>query len=150
VLTGYDTFPSAEHQLTTPENTLRRLFTAQQDHTPPIPCHDEDTMNHELLPPPENVDPRQHTLLKFFKPARTSLIHPSSTIDAWKADDALVNDGSQHRALDTAGSSIGSGTNSPNPQRADMDGDLDTEMDSGSDGSEHGSRKLGGGLGWMG
>lgn len=105
--------------------------------------------NLEPLLPPENGDPRQHTLLKFFKPVRPSLIPPPLNVDVWKSGDSLANNSFGCDDPKATASSIGSNTNSPSPQRVDTSADLSTEMDSGSDESAQDSKKWVGGLGWL-
>ncbi|RJE27172.1 hypothetical protein PHISCL_00525 [Aspergillus sclerotialis] len=131
------------------ENTLRWLFSAQQQQQQQqdsVHSHDEDMMNLESFPPPNTVDPRQHTLLKFFKPSRPSSTRPPPNTGMWKGD-ALSRDPIQHHALEMKSptSSIATGTNSPSSQRTD----IDMEMDSGSDESAQDSKRWVGGLGWM-
>lgn len=98
-------------------------------------------MNLEPLPPPE-ADPRQHTLFKFFKPARSSLAHPTP-------NNAVKTAGNNFQAHDLGPACpIGTETNSPSSQPTDTDADMDTEISSGSDESAQ-ARKWIGGLGWM-
>lgn len=105
-------------------------------------------MNPESLPAPEEVDPRQQTLLKFFQPVRPS-IHTPSNADIRKGDGPLVNSGSQQHVLESPGTSIGSNTNSPSSRRTDPDMGLNTQMSSGVDELVQGSGTWVGGPGWM-
>lgn len=60
------------------ENTMRWLFTAQQQqqHQAPTPSIDEDEATEpEPVPSSEIVDPRQQTLLKFFRPSQSTPSH---------------------------------------------------------------------------
>ncbi|OJZ83397.1 hypothetical protein ASPFODRAFT_168976 [Aspergillus luchuensis CBS 106.47] len=60
------------------ENTMRWLFTAQQQqqHQAPTPSTDEDEATEpEPVPSSEIVDPRQQTLLKFFRPSQSTPAH---------------------------------------------------------------------------
>lgn len=95
-------------------------------------------MNLEPFPPPNTVDTRQHTLLKFFKPSRPLSTRPPPDTGMWKGD-ALSRDSIQHHALEMKSptSSIATGTDSPSSQRTDTD----MEMDSGSDELAQGSNK---------
>lgn len=105
-------------------------------------------MNPESLPSPEEVDPRQQTLLKFFQPVRPS-IHTPSNADIWKDGGALVNSETQLHVLESPGTSIGSNTNSPNSKRTDSDTGLNTQMGPGVDELVQGSGTWVGGPGWM-
>ncbi|KAF9888318.1 hypothetical protein FE257_008750 [Aspergillus nanangensis] len=61
------------------ENTLRWLFTAQQNslqQSSSCPMDEDSGMNSDVLPLPETVDPRQQTLHKFFQPSQSSLPQP--------------------------------------------------------------------------
>lgn len=77
--------------LTREENTLRLLYTAQQRQasTPSMEINDDNSNNEnenensdsaeqESRPSPETIDPRQQTLLKFFKPTKSSCPSGSS------------------------------------------------------------------------
>ncbi|PLB45536.1 hypothetical protein P170DRAFT_466828 [Aspergillus steynii IBT 23096] len=58
------------------ENTLRWLFTAQQQQEPTAAPSADENMELEAPPSSEIVDPRQQTLHKFFQPSQTSSFQP--------------------------------------------------------------------------
>lgn len=135
------------------ENTLRWLYTAQQRQvsTPCIgleenePENETNDMNSEPLPTPETVDSRQQTLFKFFKPAQSSSILPSSHMASRRpgpGDNGLLQPCSPDVNLPH--------TASPSSRTTGTDMDMDMDTDSGSDHSTHDLHKKGiGGFGWM-
>lgn len=89
----------------------------------------------ESVPAPDVVDPRQHTLYRFFKTSRSSLPPSSSDAGVWKGNEAsFCATNPQLHAADTESPS----------QTTDTDIDVDTDMDSGSDESAPGFQ----GVGW--
>ena len=118
------------------ENTIRWLFSEQQKQQSPV--QDEDMMNPDNETPPDVVDPRQHTLYRFFKTSRSSLPQSPSDAGVWKGHEAsFCARNPQHHQPHAAD------TDSPS-QTTDTDMDVDTDMDSGSDESSSGLQ----GLGW--
>lgn len=122
-------YPRTDPQLTGVENTLRWLFSAQQQPHPDPPA-DEDTST-EPLPLPETIDPRQQTLHRFFQPAQPSSFRSRAIeTSAMKNSDRISVENSilsRHVLdMDSAGSSVTSDTNSSNVRV--RDGDIDSEM----------------------
>ncbi|XHG06567.1 hypothetical protein AWENTII_009756 [Aspergillus wentii] len=107
-------------------------------------------MNPEPLPSPETVDPRQQTLLKFFRPAQPSFGQSPSGRWNQQAVDVLPGNRNilQQHVLNTnpVGGSTESDSNTPSVQTGT---DMDVEMDSGSDRSTQDIRAWAGGVGWM-
>ncbi|KKK19282.1 hypothetical protein AOCH_006034 [Aspergillus ochraceoroseus] len=126
------------------ENTLRWLFTAQQRqrHAPTPPADQDEDM--EAEPAQEAVDPRQQTLLQFFRPIQPSsrACPPNNTSQIPVGFLPQRNIGSNSPSTPSDGSTIGLAL-----QKAD--GDMDMDMDSGSDESVQESKQWTGGLGWM-
>lgn len=123
------------------ENTLRWLFTAQQQRPVSEPCIGEngtENAESEPLPTPETVDPRQQTLFKFFKPAPSSSALPSSHMTTQSSGGTLRE------------ATMGYNVSRSPSSRTGTDMDVDMDMDSGSDQSAHDLQKQGiGGFGWM-
>jgi hypothetical protein len=72
-MVSYTTFPDNQRQQANiePANTLRMLFQAQKE---PIVSAPSEEQSPSVEPPsePEALDPRQQTLLKFFRPTPCS------------------------------------------------------------------------------
>ncbi|OJJ46947.1 hypothetical protein ASPZODRAFT_15636 [Penicilliopsis zonata CBS 506.65] len=107
------------------EKTLRWLFSAQKQQQQQQQTTVDEDMDLEPLPSPEPVDPRQQTLLKFFRPSRPTSHHS-----------ILAPDSSATCSNTTSGS------NSPISQDTDMDRNART------DGGSGGSKAWAGGLQW--
>ncbi|PYI31235.1 hypothetical protein BP00DRAFT_486740 [Aspergillus indologenus CBS 114.80] len=134
------------------ENTLRWLFTAQQQQTPAPLADEQEQMDHEPTLSPETVDPRQQTLLKFFRPYQSSSnkSHPNSLMPK-TSDTPFFGATPVHfhsMPIAAPGHSMDSDTFSPASQTTDTD--MDVEMESASDESNCSSRAPVGGLAWMG
>ncbi|PYH80649.1 hypothetical protein BO82DRAFT_337852 [Aspergillus uvarum CBS 121591] len=134
------------------ENTLRWLFTAQQQQTSAPLADEQEQMDHEPTLSPETVDPRQQTLLKFFRPCQPSSnkSHPYSLMPK-TSDTPFFGATPVHfhsMPIAVPGHSMDSDTFSPASQTTDTD--MDVEMESASDESNCSSRAPVGGLAWMG
>lgn len=120
-----------------------------------------DTMDADsTLEIPEEVDPRQQTLHRFFQPTpqQSSPFRPSRQALAPRANETALaqEDLVRRRAFDQmnlADSSSASDSNSPgfNQMGADVDMDIDMHVDSGSgsDGSGQLSKNWVGGMAWV-
>jgi hypothetical protein len=104
---------------------------------------------------PEAVDPRQHTLHRFFQQTaqQSSPFRPSRQALAPRANEtALTHEDILRRQAFNQTGSVGSASESNSPGFNDMGADVDTEMDidsgSGSDGSEQAPQGLMGGTAW--
>ncbi|PYI05801.1 hypothetical protein BO78DRAFT_461751 [Aspergillus sclerotiicarbonarius CBS 121057] len=109
------------------ENTLRWLFTAQQQHQPPTAATEETEP--EAVPSPEIVDPRQQTLLKFFRPSQSSLAqNHSNVLDQQTNNMAQGNPTSwQSHNLNLPSTATSAwGTTSPPSQLTGSDMDMDS------------------------
>ncbi|OOF96079.1 hypothetical protein ASPCADRAFT_130397 [Aspergillus carbonarius ITEM 5010] len=110
------------------ENTLRWLFTAQQQHRASTPATNEDEPEH--VPSPEIVDPRQQTLLKFFRPSQSSFAtNRSNKLDQQTND---ITQGkptswqSHNLNVSSPATSVGWSTSSPSSQPTNSDMDMDS------------------------
>ncbi|KAL4891624.1 hypothetical protein BDV59DRAFT_61505 [Aspergillus ambiguus] len=136
-------------------NTLRWLFTAQQNHQtlPPMSITDEgNDVEYESLPTPETLDPRQQTLHKFFQPSQPTF-HPTKIQANTQSDNSFL----QPHIFSTSSSTItpeGSDMTSPSSREPytdiDMDMDVDVDVESRSDESVQATERRAGGLAWMG
>jgi hypothetical protein len=120
-----------------------------------------DTMDSEpTLETPEEVDPRQQTLHRFFQPTlqQSSPFRPSRQALAPRANETALaqEDILRRRAFDqmnSVDSSSTSDSNSPGFNQMGTDVDMDIEMDvdsgSGSDGSGQLSKNWVGGMAWV-
>ncbi|KAJ6044089.1 uncharacterized protein N7446_002286 [Penicillium canescens] len=140
------------------QNTLRWIFSAQKQQVPARTI-EMDTMDSEpTLETPEEVDPRQQTLHRFFQPTpqQSSSFRPSRQALAPRANETALaqEDSLRRRAFDQmnpVNSSSTSDSNSPgfNQMGADMDMDMDMDSGSGSDGSGQLSKNCFGGMAWV-
>ncbi|KAE8351616.1 hypothetical protein BDV28DRAFT_136716 [Aspergillus coremiiformis] len=134
------------------ENTLRLLFTAQQQQGPIPPAKEDvgEDMESDSLPS-EIVDPRQQTLHKFFEPSRLPSFQ-SGPNDMKQQSDSFPQSNhnfSKRHALDTISNVplIGNGPASPSSQETATN--MEVQMVSGSDKSVQTSERWNGGLGWL-
>ncbi|PYH49072.1 uncharacterized protein BP01DRAFT_353396 [Aspergillus saccharolyticus JOP 1030-1] len=137
------------------ENTLRWLFTAQQQQSSASLASladGDEQMEHEPTLSPETVDPRQQTLLKFFRPSQSSSNKPLHNSAMPKTSDAsFVNAAPVHLLnmhTSSPGESMGSSTFGSASETTSTD--MDVDMDSASEESNYPSRGSAGGLAWMG
>ncbi|PWY91190.1 hypothetical protein BO70DRAFT_376930 [Aspergillus heteromorphus CBS 117.55] len=113
------------------ENTLRWLYTAQQQQPTPAPPTDEDASEPEPVPSSEIVDPRQQTLHKFFRPSQSTFAQTRSnnasqqTIHTPQLTTAPLQ--SHNFGLSSPATSAGWGSSSPSSQ---IDSDMDVDMES--------------------
>ncbi|KAK1145328.1 hypothetical protein N8T08_004203 [Aspergillus melleus] len=135
------------------ENTLRWLFTAQQQQGPTASPEADENMDLVTLPSSEIVDPRQQTLHKFFQPSQMSSIQlranhlhrrphansPSNDILPQRPDFDMVS----------TVTSISRDTSSPSSHGASTGMDMDMDMDPGHDDPGQDIRKWMSGHGWM-
>ncbi|KAL3474724.1 hypothetical protein BJX99DRAFT_231205 [Aspergillus californicus] len=135
------------------ENTLRWLFTAQQraEQIPTPATEHNDDMEPE--PPTATVDPRQQTLLRFFRPAQPSHpICPSTPMSQYSSDTSRGNTELRRGPIigcDSPLTPSKSGTSPPAPQMADRDTDMDMDIDFRSNESNQDLKGWAGGLIWM-
>ncbi|KAJ5748589.1 uncharacterized protein N7511_010285 [Penicillium nucicola] len=141
------------------QNTLRWIFSAQKQQVS-APTVEMDTMESEpALETPEEVDPRQQTLHRFFQPTpqQSSPFRPSRQALAPRANETALaqEDMLRRRAFEhnSVEGSSASDSNSPgfNQMGADVDMDMDMDVDSGSgsDGSGHLSQNGVVGMAWV-
>ncbi|KAB8245733.1 hypothetical protein BDV35DRAFT_243668 [Aspergillus flavus] len=133
------------------ENTLRWLFTAQQQQGP-IPHADEtidEDMESDALPS-EIVDPRQQTLHKFFQPSRPLSSQSGPNHMKQQTDNIpRTNTGFLKRHdLDALSNVTSTGSNATSPSSQDTTADMEVRMDSGGHESVQNFNKWNGGLGW--
>ncbi|OJJ72889.1 hypothetical protein ASPBRDRAFT_42639 [Aspergillus brasiliensis CBS 101740] len=136
----------------TVENTIRWLFTAQQQqqqHQAPTSSTDEDEASEpEPVPSSEIVDPRQQTLLKFFRPSQSTPMHNRLNKVDQQSNNAIplqtTSFQSHNFNLSSPVTSTGWSTNSPPSQLTGSDMD----MDSVSNESVQEPRRPFGGFGW--
>ncbi|KAJ6021795.1 hypothetical protein N7540_007299 [Penicillium herquei] len=137
------------------EKTLRWIFSAQQQqHSGPMDTSDEQMEEAVPVPTPEEVDPRQQTLLRFFqprghqvprfKPSREALVPLANEI-AMNQEDAIRRAAFEQMAVGT--NSSGSETTSPGFNSMDMDMDMDMDTNESSPGSNPASNP--GSMTWM-
>ncbi|KAG2419218.1 hypothetical protein HFD88_004013 [Aspergillus terreus] len=135
------------------ENTLRWLFTAQQNRPAqtPIGVADEQDMDSEPLPTPETLDPRQQTLHKFFQPSQPAL-HSRPHLTKLRPNEQSNNPFLRPPTLDInmTIAPMGSDATSSPPQESYTDMDVDMDVDSGSDEPVQAPERRVGGLSWMG
>ncbi|KAJ5765430.1 hypothetical protein N7520_004989 [Penicillium odoratum] len=140
-----------------PAKTLRWIFSAQQQQ-PAVPMDtseeimEEDPSFQTPAPETETVDPRQHTLLRFFqpraqpvprfKPSREALV-PRANETIMSQDEALRRAAFQQ--MNAGAGSTGSETSTGFNQDMDMNMDMDT--DESSEGSNLSPNV--GGMAWM-
>ncbi|KAA8647388.1 uncharacterized protein ATNIH1004_006081 [Aspergillus tanneri] len=134
------------------ENTLRWLFSAQQQQESAAPSLDEhENMELESLPSSEIVDPRQQTLHKFFQLSQSAPFQSrSNQINRQPLHNSPSNDVfSQRRDFDiiSTGTSISRDTTRASSQGAGAHIAMDT--DSCSEESNQDIRRWVGGYGWM-
>ncbi|KAE8378913.1 hypothetical protein BDV26DRAFT_260531 [Aspergillus bertholletiae] len=134
------------------ENTLRWLFTAQQQQGP-IP-HTDDNIDEDMESDPlpsETIDPRQQTLHKFFQPSRPLSSQPRPKHDMQQTDNIpRTNTGfAKRHDLDAISNvaSVDSSAASPSSQSTPVD--MEVRMDSGGNEPVQNSNKWNGGLGWL-
>ncbi|KAL4912789.1 hypothetical protein BDW62DRAFT_193869 [Aspergillus aurantiobrunneus] len=130
------------------ENTIRWLFSAQQQvqQIPNPPADQDEDMEPET--PAPVVDHGQQTLLQFFRPAQSPRQPcPSNPISQFSS--AALQGGNEFPQGHDMGSvsPSDSGTMTPAPQLVDCDGSMD--MDLGGDGSSHNPSQWTGALGCM-
>ncbi|EED15188.1 conserved hypothetical protein [Talaromyces stipitatus ATCC 10500] len=121
-------------QQTVYANTLRILYQAQKEPTLSYPS-DEPSPSSQPPSEPEALDPRQQTLLKFFRPApapsssmQADTGHQINNSKASKVDSRPVH--SVPRNVDYDLTSWNSGSSTPSSTR-NMDMDMDSESSSG-------------------
>ncbi|KAJ5601985.1 hypothetical protein N7510_011519 [Penicillium lagena] len=145
------------------QNTLRWIFSAQQQRANPMPTPDPEAMDSEPSPstPSDAIDPRQKTLLQFFRPnpQPASPFRPSRQALAARAnecalatEDDLVRRQAFER-LHSVASSSGNESNSPEFM-GQADADVEMDMDGGSSSSDGSGQTpmtmtCAGGAGWM-
>ncbi|CAL5870106.1 uncharacterized protein PFLUO_LOCUS4341 [Penicillium psychrofluorescens] len=147
------------------QNTLRWIFSAQQQQqqATPIPTPDPEAMDSEPSPitVSDAIDPRQKTLLQFFRPDQqpASPFRPSRQALAARANEcALTTQDDLVRLhaferLNSIASSSGSESNSPGFM-GQADADVEMDMDGGSSSSDSSGQTpmtmtCAGGAGWM-
>ncbi|KAL1966630.1 hypothetical protein VTN77DRAFT_4041 [Rasamsonia byssochlamydoides] len=125
------------------ENTLRLLFSAQKEQaSSPSPSLDEP-MSPSPSPEAEPIDPRQQTLLKFFKPVRAS--SSSTRMSQNKENGSDFKDGMmQSHSMDVRADSGSEASLS-----GEMEMDVEMEMNYTGGDSALEDRRWVGGLGWM-
>ncbi|KOC08158.1 hypothetical protein AFLA70_145g001630 [Aspergillus flavus AF70] len=133
------------------ENTLRWLFTAQQQQGP-IPHADEtidEDMESDALPS-EIVDPRQQTLHKFFQPSRPLSSQPGPNHMKQQTDNIPRTNTVflKRHDLDALSNVTSTGSNATSPSSQDTTADMEVRMDSGGHESVQNFNKWNGGLGW--
>ncbi|PWY78556.1 hypothetical protein BO94DRAFT_626579 [Aspergillus sclerotioniger CBS 115572] len=109
------------------ENTLRWLFTAQQ-HQASTPATNEEA-EPEHVPSPEIVDPRQQTLLKFFRPSQSFASNRLNKLDQQTkniAQEKPTSWQSQNLNFSSPATSVGWSTSSPSSQPTSSDMDMDS------------------------
>ncbi|RAL11314.1 uncharacterized protein BO97DRAFT_443959 [Aspergillus homomorphus CBS 101889] len=134
------------------ENTLRWLFTAQQQQSSvPLACEEEQPEFESTLSP-ETVDPRQQTLLRFFRPCQSFPNKSSPNTFMQKASDAPFFRAAPVHLHNMQTSSLAQSTGSSAFSSASQTTytDMDIEMESGSDESNYQFKGRAGGLAWMG
>ncbi|KAB8253588.1 hypothetical protein BDV32DRAFT_133876 [Aspergillus pseudonomiae] len=134
------------------ENTLRWLFTAQQQQGP-IPHADEtidEDMESDSLPS-EIVDPRQQTLHKFFQPSRPLSSQPGSKHVKQQTDNIPRTNNSflKRHDLDTISNVASIGSSAASPSSQDTTVDMEMRMNSGSNDSVENSTRWNRGSGWL-
>ncbi|KAJ5673052.1 hypothetical protein N7507_002179 [Penicillium longicatenatum] len=124
--------------------TLRWIFSAQQQPTEVPMDISEETIEDAPALSSETIDPRQHTLMRFFKPRTQPTVQfkPSREALVPRANEtSMTQDEAQRRAAFqqmTAGAgSTGSETMSTGFNQVGMDMDMDMDMD--TDESSEGS-----------
>ncbi|OGM43644.1 hypothetical protein ABOM_008518 [Aspergillus bombycis] len=134
------------------ENTLRWLFTAQQQQGP-VPHAgeniDEDMESDSL--PSEIVDPRQQTLHKFFQPSRPLTSQPGPNHVKQQTDNAPRTNNSflKRHDLDTISNVTSIGSSAASPSSQDTTVDMEMRMNSGSNESVENSNRWNRGSGWL-
>lgn len=116
-----------------------------------------DTMDSEpTLETPEDVDPRQQTLHRFFqqKPQQSSSFRPSRSALAPRANETALaqEDLLRRQAFNQMSSGDSSSeSNSPGSNQMGADVDMDMDMDSrnGGDGLDKAPNNWVGGMAWM-
>lgn len=133
------------------ENTLRLLFTAQQQvqQAPTPPANQDEDM--ETDTPTPTVDCRQQTLLQFFRPSQPSRQPCSSTPISQFSSEVLQGgnvfpQGHGFGGASPPTSNYGDAmTLAPQP----VDRDMDIDMDTGSNESSPAPRQWTGPVGWI-
>ncbi|KAI9369140.1 hypothetical protein BJX61DRAFT_175146 [Aspergillus egyptiacus] len=116
------------------ENTLRWLYTAQQrsQQIPTPPSDREEDMEPTLEPPTAIVDPRQQTLLRFFRPVQPSQPRSASTPMSHTSSGTSCGSTGFMQCHDIGGSSPLSGSENGTSRPAQMPGgdmNMDVDMD---------------------
>ncbi|KAB8229066.1 hypothetical protein ETB97_001797 [Aspergillus alliaceus] len=132
------------------ENTLRRLFTAQQQQGPQLPPADEDVvenMESDVLSS-EIIDSRQQTLHKFFLPARPSSFQSGLNQLKQQPDNMshINTNFLKPHDLYVISNVNPIGSNAATPSSQESATDMEVQRDSGSDES---TRRWNGGHGWL-
>ncbi|KAF4761756.1 hypothetical protein N7455_002784 [Penicillium solitum] len=138
------------------QNTLRWIFSAQKQQES-TQATDMDTMDSEpTLETPEDVDPRQQTLHRFFqqKPQQSSSFRPSRSALAPRANETALaqEDLLRRQAFNQMSSGDSSSeSNSPGSNQMGADVDMDMDMDSrnGGDELDQAPKNWVGGMAWM-
>ncbi|KAJ5709328.1 hypothetical protein N7493_010662 [Penicillium malachiteum] len=139
------------------EKTLRWIFSAQQQqHSGPMDTSDEPMEDATLVPTPEEIDPRQQTLLRFFqprgqqvprfKPSREALVPLANEI-VMNQEDSIRRAAFEQMAANT--NSSGSETTSPGFNSVDMDMDMDMDIDTNESSPSSNPASNPGGMTWM-
>ncbi|KAE8132489.1 hypothetical protein BDV38DRAFT_261114 [Aspergillus pseudotamarii] len=134
------------------DNTLRWLFTAQQQQGP-IAYADETIdkdMESDSLPS-EIADPRQQTLHKFFQPSRPLSFQTGPNHMKQQTDNIPRNNTGflKRHDIDTLSNVTLIGSNAASTSSQDTTADTEARMDSGSNESVQNSNRWNGGSGWL-
>ncbi|KAI9038531.1 uncharacterized protein KD926_010660 [Aspergillus affinis] len=135
------------------ENTLRWLFTAQQQQGPTASPEADENMDLTTLSSSEIVDPRQQTLHKFFQPSQTSSFQPRANHLHQRphANPPSNNIFPQRPDFDMVSTVtlISRDTSSPSSHGASTGMDMDLDMGPNRDDPGQDIRKWMGRHGWM-
>ena len=114
-----------------------------------------DAMDSEPTIEPQEVDPRQQTLHRFFKAPQQQLsFRPSREALAPRANETALahEDIMRHQAfnqMNPTSISSTSASNSPGYNQTSTDGDMDMDSGSGSDGLDQAPKEWVGSMAWM-
>ncbi|PYH98234.1 hypothetical protein BO71DRAFT_371776 [Aspergillus ellipticus CBS 707.79] len=113
------------------ENTLRWLYAAQQQQqNPALPMDEDEGIEPEPVPSSEIVDPRQQTLLKFFRPSQSTFTPTrSNNITQQSSHTPQISTAplqSHNLGLSSPATSTGWGSSTPSSQ---LGSDMDVDMD---------------------